>query len=307
MVKAKYMESQQNQNLESFAGARGIDYCDGDIMFKYRGHRLPAGIVGFRLHFGLALYCRSGELTVRVSGGGQESYHVSPGSMYVYEDGNVITGIQTAGDFEFDLVGYSWSMLSESPSFKMVVWPLSDLLLHQPVAEIPPATLKLMRGYFRQMRRTAASPNEFFKRELVGSLARSMLYEYLRIVGDELKTVMAGGEGRKNQITRRFLDILAEGQGTVRSVKAVAAVMKLSPKYLSRVVMETTGERPVRLVNRCTLRNAGHLLRDTELSVRDVARQMGFGNFSFFSRFISTATGLTPTEYRRRLREKNRL
>lgn len=301
------MDEQQKQTIDHFVDDQALDYCDGDIMFKYRGHKLPDGLVGRRLHFGLAIYGRSGECLVSLVGAGVDSCRISPGSMYVYEDGNVITDFRPTDDFEFDLVGYSWGMLSESPSFGLVVWPLSDLLLSRPVTELSPATVRLMRSYLLQMRRTATSPDEFFKRELVGSLARSMLYEYIRIIGDELRNSMAGGEGRQYQITRRFLDILSQGRGTVRSVKAVAAIMDLSPKYLSRVVMETTGERPVRLVNRCTLRNAGHLLRDTELPVREVAKQMGFGNVSFFSRFINMATGLTPTEYRRRLREKNRL
>lgn len=45
------------------------------------------------------------------------------------------------------------------------------------------------------------------------------------------------------------------------------------------------------------------LLKDTDLSVKEISNRLGFPNSSFFGQYFREQTGVTPVEYR--VKQKN--
>lgn len=118
-------------------------------------------------------------------------------------------------------------------------------------------------------------------------LARCLLYEFAGIVRMISSFPEAGGaQRRRDALQRRFLSIVAEGRGRIRSVREAADIMGVSARYLSKVVMDTCGERALDIINDSTLRNAMRLLRDMDMPVKEVASEMGFNSASCFNQFV---------------------
>lgn len=291
----------QKLNIDDLKGCGGIDYCDSGLLLVSGCRRLPKALMGKRLDFHFALCCRAGECMVAVDGG--TACAVVAGSVFVAKEGCAITGFDATDAFEADIVGYTWDLLEGSPSLGVVAWTLADLVSAKPVTAISPEAMSVFGVYFGQMRRVARSRDVLFRRELMLSNVRCVLYVFIRELDATLRNNPSHLRECKQRRMRDFFDLLAARKGRVRSVVEAAGIMGMAPKYLSRIIMETTGLKALRVINDYTLRNVALLLRDTDIPISAIAREMGFDNLSFFGKFVRHATGLSPTDYRAALKK----
>ncbi|MEU8774204.1 AraC family transcriptional regulator [Streptomyces sp. NPDC048606] len=95
-----------------------------------------------------------------------------------------------------------------------------------------------------------------------------------------------------------FTRLIAAPGGTERSVSSVARELGVSSGHLHFLVKEATGQTPGRLMRRRQTLEAKRLLSRTDLTIRQVARDTGFADPAYFSRFFRRETGLSPGEYR---------
>ena len=103
------------------------------------------------------------------------------------------------------------------------------------------------------------------------------------------------------QLMLRFFDLLAESDGTVRSVKAFADRLCVSPNHLSAVVKQQSGQTVMQLLNAHTVLHAKILLRHSTLPLAVIADRLGFENPPAFSRFFKRETGVTAGSVRNKL------
>ena len=73
-----------------------------------------------------------------------------------------------------------------------------------------------------------------------------------------------------------------------------------SPEHASRMIRHFTGQTFTELLTSIRLENAKQLLRDTSLSVLDIAVQIGYEGSDQFIRAFRKHVGQTPNAYRRK-------
>ncbi|MBS2540184.1 helix-turn-helix transcriptional regulator [Catenulispora sp. NF23] len=99
----------------------------------------------------------------------------------------------------------------------------------------------------------------------------------------------------------RFLRLIAApGKGN-RTLISYAREIGVSPGYLHELVRQQTGLTPGQVTRRQRVVEAKRLLTGTDLAVRQVAEQAGFGDPAYFCRFFRRETGFSPGEFRRRV------
>lgn len=82
------------------------------------------------------------------------------------------------------------------------------------------------------------------------------------------------------------------------NLSEVARTMGVSDSHLSRIIRQRTGCTFTELLHTARFSRASVLLRDTSLSVEDVAAAVGYQNLSFFYRQFAARYGCTPRQYR---------
>ncbi len=90
------------------------------------------------------------------------------------------------------------------------------------------------------------------------------------------------------------------------SLEDAAAVVLLSPKYLSRVFKEVTGRKFNQYKLELKIGQAKKWLAGTAHSVDKIAYSLGYLNAESFIRIFKKFTGRTPTEYRNSPPEKRK-
>ena len=78
------------------------------------------------------------------------------------------------------------------------------------------------------------------------------------------------------------------------SLDELAQVVQMSPGYFSRLFKQSTGYTPHQYLIRCRVKKAKELLRQRQLSIADVAYQVGFANQGHLNYHFKRCTGITP-------------
>lgn len=85
------------------------------------------------------------------------------------------------------------------------------------------------------------------------------------------------------------------------TLKELATFFNLNPNYLSRLLKSKTGNSFQTLVTKQRMLTAKQLLTNSELSVTEVAQQIGYNNVTFFYRKFNEAYGCSPNDYRNKI------
>lgn len=127
--------------------------------------------------------------------------------------------------------------------------------------------------------------------------------ESSRILG-EILLELASGErlqslGQESDLVRKIRERVEANLKEDLSVKALADYLGVSGSYLREQFREGAGVSLGHFVRSVRLMQATRLLRDSSLSVREVAEQSGFGSFTAFSRAFGQVYGTSPSVYRK--------
>lgn len=86
------------------------------------------------------------------------------------------------------------------------------------------------------------------------------------------------------------------------SVARCASELNVTPAYLSDAIKRDTGQSPQALIHAYLVEVASARLRETELSVSEIAYELGFSYPNHFTRLFRKVSGMSPLEYRKRVR-----
>jgi len=82
------------------------------------------------------------------------------------------------------------------------------------------------------------------------------------------------------------------------SVGYIAEALNLSPKYLSSLLKTLTGQNTQQYIHEKLIAKAKEKLSTTELTISEIAYQLGFEHLQSFSKLFKTKTKVSPLEFR---------
>lgn len=137
-----------------------------------------------------------------------------------------------------------------------------------------------------------------YREEIVRSLLQTLIYEVLQLYQD--KKTESGNKPltRKEKHLHNFVSLLFEYHMKERSIAFYADKMFITPKYLSRVVKETSGVDIQQWIDDMVIMAAKALLKSSNMTILQISEDMSFANPSFFGTYFKKRTGMTPVQYR---------
>ncbi len=108
-------------------------------------------------------------------------------------------------------------------------------------------------------------------------------------------------ERSRNSLSNAFLDRVFDHAAPVGTVASYAEELGVTPNNLNRRVKAHTGRTAREWIDISRIGLAQQLLRRKDLSIIDIAMQVGLDDQSYFSRFFRRQTGMTPSEYRAKM------
>lgn len=105
-------------------------------------------------------------------------------------------------------------------------------------------------------------------------------------------------ENSQMDLLREFNFLVEKNFKTKHSVAEYAELLHKSPKTLSNIFSKAQQKRPLQIIQERIMLEARRLLTHTELTVKEVAYEIGFDSIQSFSRFFKGKEGVSPKEFR---------
>jgi AraC-like DNA-binding protein len=105
-------------------------------------------------------------------------------------------------------------------------------------------------------------------------------------------------------IARDFIQMVNADNGSHRSVSYYADRLFYSPKYLCTIVRQVTGKTPIQIINEHAIKEIKQKLKNSDLSIKEIADYFDFSNPSFFGKYVKNHLGISPLQYRLKEEDK---
>ncbi|MCM8732498.1 helix-turn-helix domain-containing protein [Hephaestia sp. GCM10023244] len=105
---------------------------------------------------------------------------------------------------------------------------------------------------------------------------------------------------------RRSLELMRERISEDISLEELAAEARLSPFHFARMFKQSVGVPPRVHLTRLRVERASELLEMTEMSVTEIALEVGYSSNQVLARVFSKHQHMSPSDYRRAVRDPSR-
>lgn len=105
-------------------------------------------------------------------------------------------------------------------------------------------------------------------------------------------------KSRTHTIFQQFINLLISTPSKPHDYKWYAEQLYISPKYLSAVCKKESGKTAVEWIREYIMNDARRYLLGSDLSVKEIATQLGFDNFAFFCKTFKRHFSKTPLQIR---------
>lgn len=142
-----------------------------------------------------------------------------------------------------------------------------------------------------------------------GTWHNQMLTSWLRVLVIYLSRLYNQQFGESCKITqgqcllKSFQQLISEHHTHMHDVTAYANLLNLTPGYFTDVIKQQSGKTPISHIHNRLLVEAKRRLLHTELSVKQIADELGFDDAAYFNRFFKRLADDTPAVYRHKIRE----
>jgi AraC-like DNA-binding protein len=136
------------------------------------------------------------------------------------------------------------------------------------------------------------------------SLADALAVHFLRRYAASRPSLSEGTGGLSPRTLQRTLAYIQAHLAQALSLAELAAVGQTSRAHFARLFKQATGLAPHQYVIRCRMAEAQRLLAQTDLSLSEVALQVGCVDHSHFTALFRTHVALTPAAYRDKTRSE---
>lgn len=259
--------------------------------------KFPSRIDGF-----VAAYCRKGHFKCTIN---LKEYEIHDGMLAVNTPNNIIQlePIDHDDVVELTIVAVSPQYMNTLSSDLDKIFVNAINMLKSPIMEMAPEEVELSMQYFKLIDNVINTDSEY-RNDSIGYLLTSVFY---LIGGMLMKRLQAAEENDENQMSSRqkrlfesFIELVEKYHSKERSVGFYADKLCISSKYLSQIVKSVSGFSAPDVINKYVILEAQHLLRHTDLSIKEISDQLNFPNHSFFYKYFKEHTGYTPKSYRKK-------
>jgi AraC family transcriptional regulator, transcriptional activator of pobA len=103
---------------------------------------------------------------------------------------------------------------------------------------------------------------------------------------------------RSSELVRQFKNLLAVHSHTMRNPSDYASKLNVSLGYLNESIKKATGSPVSYWIQQEILSEAKRLLYHSDSDVKQIAGELGYTDYAYFSRFFRKASGMSPSGFR---------
>lgn len=225
-------------------------------------------------------------------------YHVGKEDFMICRPNTILEKTMFSADFEFRGLILTTTFTNE---FSMVFKEGWDILPHHeasPILKLTQDECMVFIKYWELMYEKLTTKHSKHHNEVMTSILLALAYELYDSTEQFREKDKVNIYSSAENLYQRFMELLLSTNPKEREVVYYASKLCVTPKYLSTVCKNVSGETASQIIYKYVINDVKHLLVRRDLSIKDIASKMGFDNLSFFGKYTKRALGMSPKAYR---------
>ncbi len=281
--------------LKDVSGSAGISFVEKDfaigneIAILKTEHGKP-----FHCGAGVVVVCLSGVLEISID---LTLYKISRNQVLVIMPDQIFTVHNVSEDYRALYIlaskGFANEMLPQISHISFLLY-----LKGKPVLNLTEANITVLQEYIDILSRKAEMKESPYRREIIRHIAMAVVFEAYRMLDENhIQNVALNG---KERIFRDFLALVKDNYKTDKTIAPYARRLCISTKYLSMLTKELSGKSASYWIDQQVMLEAKSMLSSSNLTIKQIAFELGFSSQSFFGKYFNRLEGVSPKKYRSR-------
>jgi AraC-like DNA-binding protein len=234
-----------------------------------------------------------------------ECFEVEQGQAVFVGSGQIHTGLAQAETCSFCAIVFSPSLLTSS-TFDAVQYKFLDPFI-QKKFQIPVHIQNTSpRGREILAKLSAIMDSYHQKASTYELVTKGNLYLIIAamIAGSAAASPATPSGNYKTEKLKQVINYIQQNCDQKIAIHDLAALVNMSEGYFYRFFRQLTRQTPVDYMNYYRVQKAAGLLKSSDRKIAEIALDLGFDNFSYFSALFKRYMHQTPCEYRTHARKE---
>lgn len=279
---------------------------DGIILIDNITQTSLADYEDINLEFNVFVYCEEGKLQLTLN---DNVYLLKSQDYILCQAGQHVKDYMMSQDVEFKMLVFTTAAISNSLFLKDAIWNISGLLEKSPKQHLSDEEGEIIEHYYELAKiHMSEDGDQKYNHDIIKLLFQALVMEFFKMADAKIKEEglpdVTADKSQNGVLFRRFVELLTANDGKIRTVQKAGEMLNVSPKYLSKVISKAGGKTAMQYIHDYTMEAILYRLKYTDLSIKEIVVEMDFPNISFFGRFVKSMLGMSPREYREKLRKE---
>lgn len=240
-------------------------------------------------------FCRSGKAGFLLN---TQRLEMQAGDLLIGLGEQIFEDCHTSPDFNGVIIIVSRRYSQESIVGLYHLWPYLLYVIDHPVLHLSEEEQRRVGGSYDLLVRRLRHRSHRYRRETIIAQMRTFYFDICDILSRRCPQCDAK-HSRSCALFDSFIRLLSMHFKTERNVMWYSDQLCLTPKYLSEAVKAVSGKTARQWITTLVIMEVKVLLRNTDLSIKEIAQELNFPNQSFLGKYFKNATNISPSDYRR--------
>ncbi len=270
-------------------------YIDNDLILFEDITQVPLPTSPSRMKSLFLALCTSGHAQYTVD---TKMHEVSAGDVIIISEEQVVADYMLSQDCKGIALIMSYDFFQNIVSG---IHELSALFLFartHPVFHLDDNQTKALENDIEHIKEKIVDTGHRFRRELVMTMLKALVIDMSNIIY-RFQQVGEAGQTRAEVIFRDFIQTVEKNYRTERRVGWYAQQLCITSKYLSETVRTVSRRTPSDWIDSYVTRELRVMLRNSTMSIKQIADELNFANQSFLGKYFKEHVGMSPSKFRK--------
>lgn len=247
----------------------------------------------FKIQFAMMILCLNGHMRVNLN---LNEYKLQRNCIQIVTPGAIAQCVEITPDSRMAIIAFATvnNLPEGNPQSALI---MRKFLIDNAMLQLSDREMGEMIGLYHHMRQQLVQPERLFTHEIINSYIQIFYYSLCQLMSPYIEQQDTQYVSRKKQIFDQFTLLLRQHYTQERSISFYAEKLCITPKYLSQVIYDISGQHARNWIRDHVILEAKALLKCGKYNVQQVSDLLNFANQSFFGSYFKKAVGCSPSAY----------
>jgi len=219
--------------------------------------------------------------------------------LLVVSERHILDHYSASPDFEGLCLMVSMPFYNETMRSVSDISALFLFAHNNPIFKLPQRDEKVFNEYYQLIKQKIKNADNHFRTDLVRTLMLAMFYDLSDLIYRFQNVSKKERLTRGDVIFNQFIKLVEANCRHERRVSWYAEQISITPKYLSEMVKQVSKKTPNEWIDNYVTLELRVILKNTTMSIKDIAKELNFPNQSFLGKYFKEHVGMSPSKYRK--------